>query len=180
MHVDAEGKETKEGEAGVHPTRRSFFCSKHLSKKTFSKKDLPIYHRALDTRTQSECDTLLATMSPAGQATIERLGKACTMPAYAPHAIGTTTVSSPAESGQNWLQYHGIRRTGPFNGMRRICEGMHKMFLERCAAVARHKETKKLLTPRGLDRLEKTRQEAIAFPSYNVVEQPPTDYEGKF
>ena len=54
MHVDAEGKETKEGEAGVHPTRRSFFCSKHLSKKTFSKKDLPIYHRALDTRTQSE------------------------------------------------------------------------------------------------------------------------------
>ena len=42
------------------------------SKKTFSKKDLPIYHLALETRTQSECDALLATMSSAGKATIAR------------------------------------------------------------------------------------------------------------
>ena len=189
-HITKDGLGVDESGASGVRSRVHFICSKHLSKnkpgsfnngqkKNNNKTDRQLYHDALHKNNMEDCDAILSTMSSNGQNIVARLGKTHIMPAYAPHALGTTTVSSPAESMQRWQQHHGIRGGDPYNAMLRTAIGLDTLFKKRVADIDEHVKSNQLLTPRGLERLQATQKVRTACPCYNVSESAADTSGGK-
>jgi len=53
----------------------------------FKKDDVVKYYAGLNARTQVQCDRIIKSMSKRAQAKIQRLGKACVFPVFAPLAL---------------------------------------------------------------------------------------------